>query len=69
MYDCGPRPPNWPEDHVLETWAAADIMNLANEYWFWGERCEKQLVLARKYLECAKGDKSSCNAVKQPTDK
>ena len=63
QWDCGPRPQNWPSDEVLKTWTAADIMNLANAYWFWGETCDKLLSYDKLYFNCTDGDLPSCDKI------
>lgn len=63
MFNCGPRPENWPSREVLLDWPTAEVQALANEYWFWGQRCDQQLALVYMYLKCNKGDKDMCKQI------
>jgi hypothetical protein len=40
--------------------SSAATVDLANEYWFWGMRCESQLAALEQYLLCFKDDKEAC---------
>lgn len=66
LFECGAvRPANWPSNEVLATWAAADILERGNEYWFWGMSCEQQLYFTGQYLKCeVNKEKDACNVVK-----
>lgn len=63
MFNCGPRPADWPSREDLLNTSSAGIVDLANEYWFWGMRCEDQLRLVQLYVKCNKGDKPSCSEI------
>ena len=61
QFDCGPRPTNWPDKATVQAWTTADAVDLANQYWFWGERCDKALQYNQAYFECYVGaDLSAC---------
>ncbi len=60
MFNCGPRPRNWPSSEELVEYSSANVVDLTNEYWFWGQRCDSQLQLVEVYLKCFKDDKAAC---------
>lgn len=66
MFVCGiTRPANWPEEEVLQTWAAANIFDRGNEYWFWGMSCEQQLYYVGQYLQCqVNKNEAACEVIK-----
>ena len=63
LFNCGPRPSDWPSREELLNSGTAGVVDLANEYWFWGMRCEDQLRLVQLYVNCNKGDKDACKAI------
>lgn len=63
MFNCGPRPMDWPSAEALLGYSSADMMDLTNEYWFWGMRCDQQLRTVELYIKCNKGDKDSCKSI------
>ncbi len=62
MFNCGPRPRNWPSSEELVEFSSANVVDLTNEYWFWGQRCESQLELVELYVKCFKDDKDACRS-------
>lgn len=41
----------------------AEVLNITFEYWFWGMRCEQQLHLVERYVQCNKGEVKACEEI------
>jgi len=63
LFSCGERPRNWPSEEELIDFSSPDIVDLANEYWFWGMRCEQRLHLVERYVMCNKGEVKACEEI------